>query len=294
MLEYSISAANLTLIKQCQQDEMDEYYIYQAIARTLKNDGDRKTLLLIAESERQHAVRWQKYTGVVAKPNRKIVWFYTLVAKIFGYTFAIKRMESGEDKAGKRYAQLAAEIPEAREIAQEEHEHEQMLIDMLDEERLQYVGSMVLGLNDALVELTGTLAGLSFALQNNRLIALSGLITGISATFSMTASSYLSAKSENDPRALTSCAYTGAMYLLTVALLIAPYLLLPVHAYLPALISMLTVVALIILGFNYYISVAKSLDFKRRFLEMFVISGSVALLSFAAGLLIKAWLGIDI
>lgn len=294
MSEYQISATNLALIKQCQQDEMDEYYIYQAIAKTLKNDNDRKTLLLIAESERQHAGCWQKYTRTAVKPNRKKIWFYALIAKVFGYTFAIKRMEGGEDKAGKMYARLAAEVPEAEEIAQEEHEHEQMLIDMLDEERLQYVGSMVLGLNDALVELTGTLAGLSFALQNNRLIALSGLITGISATFSMTASSYLSAKSENDPRALKSCTYTGAMYLVTVALLIAPYLLLPVHAYLPALISMLTVVALIILGFNYYISVAKSLDFKRRFLEMFVISGSVALLSFAAGLLIKAWLGIDI
>jgi len=53
-------------------------------------------------------------------------------------------------------------------------------------------------------------------------------------------------------------------------------------------------VALIILAFNYYISVAKSLNFKERFLEMLVISGSVAVLSFAVGLVVKAWLGIDI
>lgn len=294
MPEYQISAANMALLRECQQNETDEYHIYQAIAATLKNDSDRKTLLLIANAEREHAMRWQKYTNTTAKPNRGKIWFYTMIAKIFGYTFAIKRMESGEAGASEMYAQLAAQIPEAEEIAQEEREHEDKLIEMLDEERLQYVGSMVLGLNDALVELTGTLAGLSFALQNNRLIALSGLITGISATFSMAASSYLSAKSENDPHALKSCSYTGAMYLITVALLIAPYLLLPTHAYLPALISMLLIVALIILSFNYYISVAKSLNFKRRFLEMFVISGSVALLSFAAGLLIKAWLGIDI
>lgn len=115
-------------------------------------------------------------------------------------------MEGKEAGAGSAYERLAAEIPEALEIAQEEREHEEKLIEMLDEERLQYVGAMVLGLNDALVELTGTLAGLSFALQNNRLIALSGLITGISATFSMAASSYLSAKSENDPHAIKSCA----------------------------------------------------------------------------------------
>src|SRR5690606_11013439 len=99
----------------------------------------------------------------------------------------------------------------------EEQEHEQALIGMLDEDRLQYVGSMVLGLNDALVELTGTLAGLSFALQNNKLVALSGLITGISATFSMASSEYLSARSEGDNNAIKSALYTGVMYIFAVA-----------------------------------------------------------------------------
>ena len=165
---------------------------------------------------------------------------------------------------------------------------------MLDEERLQFVGSMVLGMNDALVELTGTLAGLTFALQDNRLVALSGLITGVSATLSMTASAYLSAKSDNDPQAVKSCLYTGVMYLITVALMSLPYLLLPAEAYIPALIALLITVTLIILVFNYYISVAKNYNFKQRFLEMFTISGSVAVISFLVGLVIKAWLGIDI
>jgi len=72
---------------------------------------------------------------------------------------------------------------------------------------------MVLGLNDALVELTGTLAGLTFALKNTRLIALSGLITGIAATLSMAASEYLSARTEQESsRALKSSLYTGGAY----------------------------------------------------------------------------------
>ena len=57
----------------------------------------------------------------------------------------------------------------AQKIAEDEERHEQKLLAILDEERLQYVGSMVLGLNDALVELTGTLAGLTLALQNTKL-----------------------------------------------------------------------------------------------------------------------------
>lgn len=294
MEENKISEQNRILLKKCQQSEVDEYHIYRAIASTVKNLDDRKTLELIADAELQHANIWGKYTKIMPKPNNVKIFFYSLLARIFGYTFSIKLMENGESGAGDIYEQLSSEILEAAQISEEEHEHEEKLIDMLDEERLQYVGSMVLGLNDALVELTGTLAGLTFALQNNRLVALSGLITGISATFSMTASSYLSAKSENAPNAIKSCAYTGIMYLITVVLLIAPYLLFSSSAYFPAMITMLGIVALIILVFNYYISVAKSLNFKQRFLEMFIISGSVATLSFVVGLIMKAWLGIDL
>jgi len=294
MEQNKLSAKALEIIKRCQQNEIDEHHIYTNIASIVKDKNDSEILLKIANEELSHGKLWEKYTGIVPKPNKLKIFYYTLLTRIFGYTFAIKLMENGEAGADDTYNSITDEVPEAAAIAKSEEEHEAALIEMLDEERLQYVGSMVLGLNDALVELTGTLAGLTFALQNNRLVALSGLITGVSATFSMTASSYLSAKSEGDPNAVKSCAYTGIMYLITVVFLAAPYLLFPASAALPALITMLLIVALIILGFNYYISVAKSLNFKQRFMEMFIISGSVAVLSFVVGLLVKAWLGIDV
>jgi VIT1/CCC1 family predicted Fe2+/Mn2+ transporter len=144
------------------------------------------------------------------------------------------------------------------------------------------------------VELTGTLAGLSFALQNTRIIALSGLITGISATLSMASSEFLSAKSEGNKDALKSSFYTGIAYLITVVMLILPYLLLPPQKYMLALFTMLITVVAIIAAFNYYIAVAKDLPFKRRFLEMATISLSVAVLSFVVGLIVKNALGVDI
>ena len=163
---------------------------------------------------------------------------------------------------------------------------------MLDEERLHYVGSMVLGLSDALVELTGTLAGLTFALADTRLVALSGLITGVSATLSMASSEFLSARSEGRSDALKSCLYTGVAYLITVALMILPYLLLSNSV--AALVIMLVIVVAEIALFNYYTAVAQDLVFKRRFLEMAGISLGVAVVSFLIGLLVKAWLGIDV
>ena len=202
-------------------------------------------------------------------------------------------MESGESLAADTYNQLLTEVPEAKAIAEDEDKHEQSLLEILDEERLKYVGSMVLGLNDALVELTGTLAGLTLAMENTRLIAMAGLITGVSATLSMASSEYLSARSEGRTDALKSCTYTGIAYCITVALLVLPYLVFPDDKFLFALAAMLVIVIGIILFFNYYISIAKSLKFWPRFKEMACISLGVAAFSFVIGLFVKNVLGID-
>ena len=90
-----------------------------------------------------------------AEAKRFKVLFYCVVSWIFGLTFVINLLESGEDTAGKRYAELIEDVPEAKGIMEEEERHERKLAEMVDEERLKYIGSMVLGLNDALVELTG-------------------------------------------------------------------------------------------------------------------------------------------
>jgi VIT1/CCC1 family predicted Fe2+/Mn2+ transporter len=186
-----------------------------------------------------------------------------------------------------------AYIEIAQQIAKEEDEHEQQLVNMLDEERLQYTGSIVLGLNDALVELTGALAGFTLALQNTKLIALTGSITGIAAAFSMAASEYLSTKAEKtEKHPVKASVYTGIAYIFTVLVLIAPYLFL--QNYFICLASTLILGVLIIASFNYYISVAEDLNFRHRFLEMTLLSLSVAAISFLTGFLLRTFTGIEV
>ena len=289
-----LSVQVLEIIRKMQQNELTESVIYEKIAAFAKGDENRQTLLRLSREERAHYEIWKKYTGIEMKPQTGKVLKFTMLARVLGFTFAVKLMEKGEENAQEEYALLAKAVPESIQIRAQEEEHEQSLLGMLDEERLQYVGSMVLGLNDALVELTGSLAGFAFALQNNRLIALSGLIVGISATFSMASSEFLAARSEGRSDALKSCSYTGIAYLITVVLLIAPYLLFGAAQYIPALICMLVMVVLIIAGFTYYTSVAQDQPFKSRFLEMALISIGVAVVSFVVGILAKKFLGVDL
>jgi VIT1/CCC1 family predicted Fe2+/Mn2+ transporter len=276
-----------------QQTEITEHHIYKRLAQKVDSPENAKIIEQIAADELRHYHSWKKYTNQDIQPRWFYVWFYYLVSVIFGFTFGIKLMERGEARAQKNYAAISHVIPEATKFQQEEDVHEEKLINMLDEERLRYAGSIVLGLNDALVELTGALAGLTLALQNVKLIALSGLITGIAASMSMAASEYLSTRSEETSKQPVRAAiYTGIAYIITVALLVLPYLLF--ENYILDLIITLVIAVLIIAVFNYYISVAKGESFRARFIEMALLSLSVATISFIIGYFIRNWLGVEV
>jgi len=288
-----LSKEILEVIKRAQKNEITEYHVYSMLARHIKDPANASVLRNIAEDEKKHYNFWMRFTGIDQSPSRMTILKYYWIARIFGITFGIKLMEKNEEKAEEVYGKVAGIIPEAMAIAAEEDSHEHQLIALIKEEKLQYVGSVVLGLNDALVELTGSLAGFTFALQNNRIIALAGLITGIAAAFSMAASEYLSNKAENaGEKAGKAALYTGIAYIFTVLLLILPFLLLSTPII--SLIITLTTAVIIIWLFNYYLSVATDIPFRKRFLEMTFVSLGVAALSFGIGFALKTLMGIDI
>jgi len=288
-----VTPEQIEQLKLLQQEEINGYHTYARLAKMVKDESNSKILERIAGEEKKHYALWKSYTQIDISPKKSRISFFFWVSRLFGLTFGIRLMEQGEEQVQKIYIKLVNTIPEAKQVLADEEKHESELLEMLDEDSLRYAGSVVLGLNDALVELTGALAGLTFAFQNTRLIALAGLITGISAAFSMSASEYLSQKSEGgkqDP--MRSAVYTGIAYIITVALLVMPFLILKNYFF--SLGWTILNAILIIALFNYYISVARGYNFKRRFLEMAAISMGVALLSFIMGNFIRRWLGVGI
>lgn len=283
------------VFKSLQKSEMFGAILYGKIGKSLKDKNDQKTLLKMSEEEKKHSEVFGKYAdGGEVQPNHFKIWIFMLCAKILGYTFVIKLMEKVEDAGIEKYKTMLNSIPEMPDILDDEERHEKELLDMLDEERLNYVGDIVLGMNDALVELTGALAGYTLAMQNTHVIAMAGLITGVSATLSMAASGYLSSKEAGQKDAVKSSIYTGVAYLVTVALLIIPYLALPAESYLGALVLTLLIAIAIIAAFNFYVSIAKGRGFKKNFLVMSAISLGVSVITFGIGVVVKNVLGIDL
>ena len=209
-----------------------------------------------------------------------------LFLRVLGFTFTLKFLASRHARDVKK--EIIEAIPDAENILRNDEMHKKEIIaltDLLDEERFRYIGAIVLGLDDAIVEFIGLLAGLTFALQDSKLIIITGIVAGISASLSMASSEYLSQRSEENPdkrlKPPKAAIYTGITYLMTVALLLLPFIVIK-SPYI-ALPLTLTIAFIIIFGFTFYLSVAKSLNFRKRFTEMALLSLGIATISSPSG-----------
>lgn len=287
-----------------QKDEITSYFLYKKVGEKLKVEQNREILQSIAQDELNHYEFLKNYSGRDVKPSKLKLYFFAALAKVLGLTFAFKYFEYGESKAINGYKAMVHEYPELKKFIADEEAHEQAMIDFIQERKLNYVGSIVLGLNDALVEFTGALAGYTFAMRDSRLIGIIGLITGVAAALSMASSEYFSKKNESGTsdqceenvngcdNALAASIYTGVAYIITVALLVMPFFLL--DNYVLALVICIAVAILVIFAFNFYISIVKSYKFWPRFFTMAGISLGVAAVSFVIGIIIRMVFNVDV
>jgi len=276
-----------------QKGEITEHFIYQKLAKSVKDSHNAGVLQRIAKDELGHHNLWQQHTGEKAYPSQLKIWLYYLISLVFGITFGIKLMEAGEEKAQVAYAEIAQYIPEASSIAGDEHRHEQELVRLIDEERLRYAADVVRGLNVAIVELTGTMAGLTLALPEPGLIVLAGLIAGAAMVLSVASTEYLGAKSGGGGRSPRKAVlYGGLANIITFLFLLFPYFIFD-NVYVSLGIMVFNAIVVVFL-FSFYVSVAREISFRRRFSEMALASLGVAALAFLIGYLARTFLHLHI
>lgn len=277
-----------------QRNELTEHIIYSKLAKISKIPENTKILQKIADDEKKHFTIWKEITKEDVKEDKMKIFFYVLLAKILGLSFSLKLMEAGEWDAQKFYKKISKHYPIAKKIWEDEKKHELKLIRILKDKRLTYAWSIVLWLNDALVELTWTLAGLTLTFNNAKIIWITWLIMWIAASMSMAASWYLASREEeeSDVNPIKAAIYTWVAYIITVALLIFPYFIF--EGVYTALAVMLWITVLIIAAYTSYISIAKEVWFKRRFSEMALISLWVAIISYWIWFFVKTYFWIEI
>lgn len=285
---------NLQKALKQQQSEINDHTIYKTLASYQENEKNREIFEKIAKDEKAHYEFWVRITNRQIKAQKLVVWWYIFLVKIFGTSFALKSLEKRESGAEEFYKELFEIYPESKKIYKQEVQHEFELIDMLNDKKLLYAGAIVLGMNDALVELTGTLSGIALAFDKSLTVGLTGLIMGIAASLSMAGSAYFEAKENpsEDINPLVYSLYTGVSYISTTAILVVPFFIFETMTY--SLIMMFSSAFLAIISYNFYISVAKDLSFSKRVIQMSAITFGVALISFGIGYMVKYYFGIEI
>ncbi len=285
-----ISSRSRELLQRLQRQDHTDYLILQELAKHIDDPENHDVLERIAEERHARHEKWREITGEETEPNRPRVRLYALLAHVLGLTFAVKYMERDEERAHAIYEAVQDEVPEAERIVEEEEAHELELVDMLDEERLHYTSSIVLGLVEGIVNLIGHLSGLTLALRDTQMIGLTGLITGLAASFALLSSEYLSIETgENEQEPGKASLYSGGSSVLALVLLLLPFWF--TENYFVAIAGSLGIAILMIAALSYYLSVTRELHFGRRFARMGGISLGVAALSFVVGIVVHEALG---
>jgi VIT1/CCC1 family predicted Fe2+/Mn2+ transporter len=269
------------------RNELTEHFVYHRLALMEKNPANRAVLEKLSQQEKAHYEFWQSLV-----PNTKInarsvtIAAVPLLRTFFGVTFITKLLESHEKKAIQNYEALLNAIPEAhkkrfQEIIEDEKSHELSLIDQIKEKRVSYISFIVLGLADAIVEITGVHAGFLGVTGSTLIAGISGIIVGFSAAISMGSASYLQAKQEPDKSAFLSGIATGFSYFFSVILLALPYFL--IRTMIVAFILSTSVGIILIAGFTFYGAVVFDRTFWREFGEATGLMLTTALLTYILG-----------
>ncbi|MBI1976469.1 MAG: VIT1/CCC1 transporter family protein [Candidatus Omnitrophica bacterium] len=275
-----------------------DYITYQELAKVESVPEFRKILEQLIQHELDDYRFWLQFSSkkkFTVSPIR--IFFLKIMRRLLGLTFTAKFIEGNEKKAIRNYTEFLATAEEptrARIQAIIEHErwHEREMINQVKEERVEFIGSIILGLNDGLIELTGALVGFSFALLNTRLAALAGLITGIAASLSMASSAFLQARHEKGKEPRKAALYTGFSYITVVLLMVLPFLTIQ---NLWGALGTMSAIAFLVIGFtSYYTSVLFERDFKRQLGEMILFSFGVAFITFLIGSAFRAFSGVQI
>ncbi len=277
---------------EIQEKEITEHAVYKTLSEMAKGKNS-EILKQISEDELGHYNEWKNYTQIEIRANRLSVLKYLIISKIFGLMFMMKLMEENEEQAQASYSKVLEELPEAKQILAEEVEHEKLLIEMIDEKRLKYLSSIISGLNDALIELAGELAGFTFALQNTSLIGFAGLIAGIAQFLSSSASEmelYLTERTVENKEAIRKSFFEGSIYLITVFFLITPFFLIQNPFFAMGISAFNSF--LIIIFFTYYVSIVKELSLKKMFSITVLITLGIGAVSFIIGWIVKTILNL--
>ncbi|MDA4126972.1 MAG: VIT1/CCC1 family protein [Thaumarchaeota archaeon] len=273
-------------------EEFSDHALYDRLAKTVQKDSPFADVLKqLSATELEHYEFWRKYVPGKEPRLAKLKLYWVLfLRRFFGLTFATRYLDRHEGDVVKEYGSVAHLIPVSDknafdQMVADEKEHENAFAQKIESSTISYISFVVLGLADALVEISGIHAGSLGFYDRTEIAGLAGVIAGAAASMAMASAAFAQAKQGFKGSARLSAAYTGVSYFITAIVLATPYFLTTNMIY--ALSSSLSLAVLILVLTTYYSTVIQSRPFSRDFLEILAILFGATIVLYAFGSLVR-------
>ncbi|HZY93833.1 MAG TPA: rubrerythrin family protein [Candidatus Bathyarchaeia archaeon] len=297
-MQETVAPELASLAAESARDEYTDGAVYLALSRRERNQEFKAALEGLGRGEQSHYEFWKHFApNVEVNAKRLKLYFVLLLRFTLGLTFTMKFLERHEDKLHKRYREIAKMIPPEdmarfQAMMEEEEKQEEALMGKVHEGRVKYMSFIVLGLADAVVEISGIHAGSLGIYKKTELAGLAGVIAGMAASVAMASAAYAQAKQGFEGSAKWSAIYTGVSYMFTAVFLALPYFL--TSNMISALSTSLVIGVILVAMMTYYDTVISAKPFARQFAEIAGIILAASLALYIAGTIINQLLGISI
>ncbi|MEM0075388.1 MAG: VIT1/CCC1 family protein [Nitrososphaerota archaeon] len=282
------------------RDELKDKEVYQRLARSFKDKNHMYSQIFneLADTEQKHYSFWTKYcpTGK-PQPSKFQIWLILFLRYIFGVTFAIKLLESHETKTIEKYKSVSHMIPDEdrskfEEMLSDEVDHEKRFRDQVQSSYIKYISFVILGLADAIVEISGIHAGSLGIYNSTEITGLAGVVAGAAASIAMASAAYAQAKQGFAGSASVSAFFTGISYFVSAVILASPYFLTK-EMVIAIVVSLILGIA-IVGTTTYYNSIISETKFLRDFAELVAIMLAATAVLYLFGEGIRIFTGIRI
>jgi len=282
-----------TVAKTRMSDEYSDSELYARLSKTVSPDSPfRKVLEDLSATEQRHFEFWSKYVpGQHPKLARLKLYWVLFLRRFFGLTFATRYLDRHEGNVVQEYQGLSRLIPEADSAAYaamvaDEREHEKAFAMKVESSAVRYISFVVLGLADALVEISGIHAGWLGLFEKTEIAGLAGVVAGGAASLAMASAAFAQAKQGFSGSARLSAVYTGVSYFVTAIILATPYFL--TSSMILALGTSLGLAVVILAITTWYSIVIQQKPFLRDFLEILAILFGTTILVFLLGTFVSS------
>ena len=118
-----ITMDQMDALVTAQQGEEDAVYMYEQLAKVVRDEADRDAFLRLAGDEKRHSDVFRRYTCMDVKANPAKGIFVPLMYRVLGKKKVYPIIAKGEYDAAEKYKHIIDDFPEVVEVMNDEVHH---------------------------------------------------------------------------------------------------------------------------------------------------------------------------